>query len=52
MIQAVQQDRLVDFDEFINWYPEQSEHRYELHGGIVIIMPNMNINRASLEEMP
>jgi Uma2 family endonuclease len=39
MIQAVQQDRLVDFDEFIDWYPEQSEHHYELHDGVVITMP-------------
>ena len=35
MIQALTQTSFVDFDEFINWYPEISEHRYELHHGAV-----------------
>ncbi|NJK67989.1 MAG: Uma2 family endonuclease, partial [Microcoleus sp. SU_5_3] len=29
MIQALPE--FVTFDEFIDWYPENSEHRYELH---------------------
>jgi Uma2 family endonuclease len=29
----------VTFDEFIDWLPENSEVRYELHDGIVIEMP-------------
>jgi Uma2 family endonuclease len=29
----------VNFDEFIEWLPESSEHRYELHRGVVIEMP-------------
>ncbi|MBR8836664.1 MAG: Uma2 family endonuclease, partial [Stigonema ocellatum SAG 48.90 = DSM 106950] len=37
MIQALPQ--LVTFDEFIEWYPENSEHKYELHDGIIVEMP-------------
>jgi Uma2 family endonuclease len=37
MIQAL--TKLVTFDEFIAWYPENSEHRYELHNGVIIEMP-------------
>jgi Uma2 family endonuclease len=29
----------VNFDDFIEWLPESSEHRYELHRGVVIEMP-------------
>lgn len=29
----------VTFDEFIAWYPENSEHRYELHNGVIVEMP-------------
>ena len=29
----------VTFDEFIEWYPENSEHHYELHNGVIIEMP-------------
>ena len=29
----------VTFDEFIAWYPENSEYRYELHDGVIIQMP-------------
>lgn len=37
MIQAI--PKTVTFDEFIAQYPENSEHRYELHNGIIIKMP-------------
>lgn len=37
MIQAIA--RQFTFDEFIEWYPENSEYRYELHGGEIIEMP-------------
>ncbi|MGB3403819.1 MAG: Uma2 family endonuclease [Microcoleaceae cyanobacterium] len=37
MIQS--QSQSVSFDEFIEWYPENSEHRYELHRGVIIEMP-------------
>ncbi len=29
----------LSFDEFIDWYPENSENRYELRRGVVIEMP-------------
>jgi len=29
----------MSFDEFIDWYPENSEQRYELRRGVVIQMP-------------
>ena len=37
MVQALQNS--VTFDEFIAWYPENSEHRYELHNGVIVEMP-------------
>jgi Uma2 family endonuclease len=29
----------ITFDEFVAWYPERSEFRYELHRGVIIQMP-------------
>ncbi|MBN3909606.1 MAG: Uma2 family endonuclease [Nostoc sp. NMS1] len=29
----------VTFDEFIAWYPESSDRRYELHDGVIVEMP-------------
>jgi len=29
----------VTFDEFIAWYPHNSEQRYELHEGVIVQMP-------------
>lgn len=37
MIQAI--PKPVTFDEFVAWYPERSEHRYELHNGVIVEMP-------------
>jgi Uma2 family endonuclease len=37
MIQAI--PKQVTFDQFIEWYPENSEHRYELHHGVIVEMP-------------
>ena len=37
MTQAI--PKKVTFDEFIAWYPENSEHRYELHNGVIVEMP-------------
>ena len=37
MIQALANP--VTFDEFIDWYPENSEYRYELHNGVIVEMP-------------
>ena len=33
------QTKPVTFDDFIAWYPENSEHRYELHEGIIVEIP-------------
>ncbi|MBE9009498.1 Uma2 family endonuclease [Pseudanabaenaceae cyanobacterium LEGE 13415] len=37
MIQVLKKP--VSFDEFLEWYPENSEVRYELHQGVIIEMP-------------
>jgi len=37
MTQAI--PKQVTFDEFITWYPENSESRYELHEGVIVEMP-------------
>ena len=36
---AVIDRKPVSFDEFVEWYPENSENRYELRRGAVIEMP-------------
>lgn len=38
MIQSI--PKLLTFDEFVAWYPENSPHRYELHNGVIVEMPN------------
>lgn len=37
MIQTIAQP--ISFDEFVAWYPEESECKYELHSGAIIEMP-------------
>ncbi len=37
MTQAI--PKQVTFDEFVTWYPENSEYRYELHEGVIVEMP-------------
>ncbi|NEO47098.1 Uma2 family endonuclease [Moorena sp. SIO3I6] len=37
MIQAL--PKPVTFDQFIDWYPVNSEKRYELHDGVIVEMP-------------
>ncbi|YAF96804.1 MAG: Uma2 family endonuclease [Nodularia sp. CChRGM 3473] len=37
MTQALR--KLVTFDEFIDWYPENSQQHYELHDGVIVEMP-------------
>lgn len=37
MIQTLQQP--ITFDEFVEWLPETSERRYELHRGFIVEMP-------------
>lgn len=36
---TLSQHKPITFDDFIAWYPENSEHRYELHNGVIIEMP-------------
>ncbi|MCF2146275.1 Uma2 family endonuclease [Desmonostoc muscorum LEGE 12446] len=30
--------KLITFDEFVDWYPENPQRRYELHSGVIIAM--------------
>jgi Uma2 family endonuclease len=39
MTQTVPELKLYTFDEFIEWYPENSEVGYELHDGVIVEMP-------------
>ncbi len=39
MTQTLPLQNLFTFDEFIEWYPENSQVRYELHKGAIIEMP-------------
>ena len=39
MTQTLPKTKLVTFEEFIAWYPENSERRYELHDGVIVEMP-------------
>ncbi|MBF2029219.1 MAG: Uma2 family endonuclease [Oscillatoriales cyanobacterium C42_A2020_001] len=36
---AIKEPKLFTFDEFLSWYPANSEIRYELHGGEIVEMP-------------
>lgn len=29
----------VSFDEFVDWYPENSTDKYELHNGAIVKIP-------------
>ena len=39
MTQILPLQKLYTFDEFIEWYPENSEVHYELHDGVIVEMP-------------
>lgn len=39
MISLLTQTNIVDFNEFIDWYPENSEYTYELHHGVIAQIP-------------
>ncbi|MBW4567125.1 MAG: Uma2 family endonuclease [Tolypothrix carrinoi HA7290-LM1] len=48
--------KLLTFDEFIAWYPEKSEVRYELHNGVIVEMPkpkgkHSNVTGFIIEEL-
>ncbi len=38
-IQTQTKPKIYTFDKFIEWYPENSSLRYELHNGVIIEMP-------------
>jgi Uma2 family endonuclease len=48
MTQAQVEPQLYSFDEFISWYPEDSEVRYELHHGVIIEMPKPKGKHSNL----
>lgn len=48
MTQAQPEAKIYNFDEFINWYPENSEVRYELHEGVIIEMPKPKGKHSNL----
>jgi Uma2 family endonuclease len=39
MTQTQTEPKIYTFDEFIEWYPENSVVRYELHDGVIVEMP-------------
>jgi Uma2 family endonuclease len=39
MTQALPIEKLFTFDEFIEWYPDNSTRKYELHDGVIIEVP-------------
>ncbi|MGK7924486.1 MAG: Uma2 family endonuclease [Spirulina sp.] len=56
MTQTQAEPKLYSFDEFINWYPENSPVRYELHDGVIIEMPkpkgkHSNITGSLIEQL-
>lgn len=36
---ALSDNKPLSFDEFVEWYPEDAEHRYELRRGVIVEMP-------------
>ena len=48
MTQAQAEPKRYSFDEFISWYPENSEVRYELHDGVIIEMPKPKGKHSNL----
>ena len=39
MTQTQTEPKIYTFDEFMEWYPENSVVRYELHDGVIVEMP-------------
>ena len=46
--QAQTESKLYTFDEFIEWYPENSEVRYELYDGVIVEMPKPRGKHSNL----
>jgi Uma2 family endonuclease len=39
MIQTINIPKKMNFEEFVDWYPQDSSERYELHNGEIVQMP-------------
>ena len=48
MTQVQAEPKLLTFDEFIRWYPENSPVRYELYDGVIIEMPKPKGKHSNL----
>jgi Uma2 family endonuclease len=48
MTQTQAELKLFTFDEFIEWYPENSPVRYELHNGVIVEMPKPRGDHSDL----
>ncbi|XWK85972.1 MAG: Uma2 family endonuclease [Phormidium sp.] len=48
MTQSQAEPKLYSFDEFISWYPENSEVRYELHEGVITEILNPKGKHSTL----
>jgi Uma2 family endonuclease len=46
--QAQTEPKLYTFDEFIEWYPENSQVRYELHDGVIVEIPKPKGKHSNL----
>jgi Uma2 family endonuclease len=41
MTQALR--KVVSFDEFVAWYPDNPRRRYELHDGMIVEMAQLQV---------
>jgi Uma2 family endonuclease len=48
MTQTQTEPKIYTFDEFIEWYAENSEVRYELHDGVIVEMPKPRRKHSKL----
>ncbi|NEO99202.1 MAG: Uma2 family endonuclease [Symploca sp. SIO2E9] len=48
MTQSQAEPKLYSFDQFISWYPENSQVRYELHDGLIVKMPKPKGKHSNL----
>jgi Uma2 family endonuclease len=48
MVQTQVEPKRYSFDEFIRWYPENAEVRYELHDGVIVEMPKPKGKHSNL----
>jgi Uma2 family endonuclease len=46
--QTQAEPQIFTFDEFIEWYPENSVIRYELHNGVIVEMPKLRGKHSNL----